>query len=88
MGMLSVLPNTFHVKLISVVHCHRKIEYTYVLDCVSFIEILAKIATYQVDNLPVVFFRSLAMKLSGILSVLGLGAFFRLFTNLLPMGGS
>ena len=35
-GVLSVLPHTFHVMLTSVVHCHRKIEYTCVLDCVSF----------------------------------------------------
>ena len=33
------------------------------------------------------FFRSLAMKPSGILWVLGLGAFFRLVTYLLPMVG-
>ena len=38
--------------------------------------------------LPVVFFRSLAMKHSRILRVLGLGAFFRLVTYLLPMVGS
>ena len=40
------------------------------------------------NNLPVGFFRSLAMKPSVILKVLGLGAFFRLVTYLLPMVGS
>ena len=43
MGVISVLPHTIHVTLTSVVHCHQKREYTCVLDCVSFIEILATI---------------------------------------------
>ena len=32
-GVLSALPNTFHVMLTSVVHCHPKREYTCVLQC-------------------------------------------------------
>ena len=39
------------------------------------------------NTLPVVFSRSLAMKPSGILRVLGLGAFFCLVNYLLPMVG-
>ena len=45
-GMLSALSHMFHVMLTSVVYCHRKRDYTCVLDGVSFIEILSMINLY------------------------------------------